>query len=377
MIKVGVVTFFKNNNYGSVLQCYALQQVLKELGVQPVALNQQERGLSWKWKKLFRVLCLGFGIVRYPKRCKNVFKSAKESRRSCAELSVQTRKAFDEFVDSTIIYKDQSFSGLKKSKEYSFFISGSDQVWGTSGYFLNPFMFLRFAPKEKRYAYAASFGADDCPIWYEKKVKKYINEYERVSVREQAGVHITRTMGINARLDIDPTMLLGATQWRKISAAFNDKNCLFAYFLNEPSDLAIEHINKIIEKDEIERVVIAPYRFDKMNKINSQVQYSELSPNEFLGVVDGAKIVCTDSFHGAVFSIIFRKRFYSYYRQYTHGVSQNNRIETLLKSFSLQNQLIVDGNSFGNPDYSSIDLVLQKSSDYAVDFLRGIIEENT
>ena len=376
MNRVGIVTFFKNNNYGSVLQCYALQQVLKDLGVKPIALNQEERGLKWKLKKILRVLYLGFSIIKYPNRCRNVFQSALESKRSCAELAEQTRDKFNDFVEQNIIYKNQSFLELKECEEYSFFISGSDQVWGTSGYFLNPFMFLRFAEKRKRYAYAASFGADKCPRWYENTLKKYISEYERISVREQSGLDIVKKFGVDARIDVDPTMLLDVEQWRKISTTMHTKNCMFAYFLNEPSDIAIEHINNVIARDNIEQVIFAPYKFEIANKINSRVDYKSLSPNEFLGIVDAAKVVCTDSFHGAVFSIIFRKKFYSYYRQYTHNELQNNRIETLLKHFELQNQLIVDKNIFSIPDFTTVNLVLEKDKKHAVDYLKEIIEEN-
>lgn len=376
MDNVGVVTFFKNNNYGSVLQCYALQQVLKQLGVQPVALNQQEIGFEWKIKRIGRILCLFISTIRYPDRVKSVYKSIEESKRSCTELSDKTRYSFDIFIEKNITYKNQSFSELKKAKDYSFFISGSDQVWGTSGYFLNPFMFLRFAEKNKRYSYAASFGADECPVWFEKKLRKYISEYKKISVREQTGLDTVKSFGLEARIDIDPTMLLEASEWRKISTNHEYSKTIFAYFLNEPSDIAIEHINRIIERNNIEKVIASPYKFNNLERIHSRVEYRSISPDEFLGLIDSSEVVCTDSFHGAVFSIIFCKEFYSYYRKYTHNSPQNNRIETLLKHYMLQDQLIINSGVFSEPNYSQIESLLQNDRIKAIEYLSEVIGEN-
>ena len=86
-------------------------------------------------------------------------------------------------------------------------------------------------------------------------------------------------------------------------------------------------------------------------------------------------MICTDSFHGAVFSMIFKKLFFSYYREYSHGMPQNNRIETLLKHFLLQSQLVREADNYSIPDYSSFELIIEEERKKSMTYLRKIIGE--
>lgn len=374
MKKIGIVTFFNNYNYGSVLQCYALQEILKKLGVESIVLNQIETGIRWKLKKFGRLCELFISCIKYPSRWGVVYKSYAESKRSCEMLSYKTREGFEQFINKNINYRNISFEELRKSKEFNGYLSGSDQVWGTSGYFLNPFMFLRFASKEKKFSYAASFGTDQCPRWYIRKIKKYISDYRYISVREKAGYDLVKEMGYDSIIHIDPTLLFSDVFWRKKT---RDKKCkyLFLYFLNEPSELAIKHINNLIEYKKINKVIATPYRFNNYRKINIQVENVDLSPEEFLITVDNAQMICTDSFHGAVFSIIFKKIFYSYYREYSHGMPQNNRINTLLEHFFLHEQLVKKEDNYNIPDYKSFDLIIDEDRKKSIRYLQKIIGE--
>ena len=374
MKKIGMITFFNNYNYGSVLQCYALQQALRNLNVDAIVLNQVETGLRWKIKKIGRLCGLFISCIKYPNRWKLVYKSYIESKRSCATLSYKTRISFEKFIDKNIKYRNISFEQLKNTKDYDGFLSGSDQVWGTSGYFLNPFMFLGFADKDKRYSYAASFGTDQCPQWYMKKIKKYLSEYRYISVREESGYNFVKAMGYDTTVHIDPTMLFSDLFWRRKTKDRNNKY-LFLYFLNEPSELAINHINNLIESKKFDTVIAAPYRFCNYKKINIEIESVELSPEEFLNTIDSAQMICTDSFHGAVFSMIFKKLFFSYYREYSHGMPQNNRIETLLKHFLLQSQLVREADNYSIPDYSSFELIIEEERKKSMTYLRKIIGE--
>lgn len=372
MKKIGVVTFFNNYNYGSVLQCYALQQILSELNVVPTVLNQVEGGKRWKIKKIGRLFELLISCIKYPNRWKAVQKSYAESKRSCEELSDKTKEKFEKFINKNINYKDVSYEQLSKTEEYDGYISGSDQVWGTSGYFLNPFMFLGFTNKEKKYSYAASFGSDQCPQWYKKKIKKYLADYKLISVREESGYEFVKKMGYDVMIHIDPTMLFDDSFWRK---KIEDKKgkYIFLYFLNEPSELAIKHINNLLNLKSIDKVIATPYKFKGYENIDSSVEFVSLSPDEFLNTVDNAQTICTDSFHGAVFSIIFRKQFFSYYRKYNHGMPQNNRIETLLKHFLLESQLVNKSDNYSIPDYAFFDLVINDERKNAKEYLKKIV----
>lgn len=372
--KVGIVTYFKNYNYGSVLQCYSMQQLIKKFGFNPIALEQSEKGISWCVRKYIRLLILGMSCLRYPQRGKNIYKSMNESRRSCTTLPLNTREKYDIFLTKYIISETISFNTLSKSsQDYYCFISGSDQVWSTSGYFLNPYMFLQFASKEKRFSYAASFGSDDCPPWYKNKIKKYLNGYVRLSVRENSGLKIIKSLNLDAKIHVDPALLLTVNEWNNIAKMPKDQDYIFLYFLNSPSETAIKHIKMLVEQYPNLKIVCAPYYFDKLDKSFFNIVHAELSPEEFLGTINNATIICTDSFHGVVFSIIYKKVFYVYMRDYTHGVSQNNRIITLLEHYLLQSQYVNDFNNFCIPDYKKTDLMIAEDQHRSFAYLRDIL----
>ena len=375
MKKIGIITFFSNYNYGSVLQCYALQQIIRYLGADPIAIKQSESGFQWKVKKTKRLFEFAFSLLKYPYRLKYVYENYKESKRSCNDMSEATTKLFDRFIDKNIRYELCSYKELNHLDPYDGYLSGSDQVWGTSGYFLNPFMFLRFTHKSKRFSYAASFGTDSFPKWYESKLRKFISGYTKLSVREETGKTIIENFGLNVTRHVDPTLLLDKDEWDYIAQA-KIQDGIFLYFLNKPSDLAIEHINNLILKNKTCKVYAAPYSFDEYSRINCSVEIIDLSPEEFLGMISKANVICTDSFHGAVFSVIYRKCFYSYYRQYSHKGVQNNRIETLLNHYKLDSQLINNSNLFYVPDYSYADEMIKDDRNKAIDYLRCIIEDD-
>lgn len=379
MKKIGVITFFKNYNYGSVLQCYAFQQTLLNQGENPVVINEVEHGIKWKIKKICRILKLLFSLIKYPQRLKKVSESRKESKRSCESLTKRTIEMYDEFIDKYIVSENRSYDELRKKSiqnEYKFFISGSDQVWGTSGYFLNPFLFLGFAPKSKKYSYAASFGSDYCVKWYEKSIRKYLKDYNKISVREEAGLKILQNYEIHGEIHVDPTMLLTKKEWEEIIEIPNNDDYIFLYFLNEPSKLAIQHIKKIIQDNHILNVFVAPYNFQIIKEELEGVKVCELSPTLFLGMIHNAKYVCSDSFHGIVFSILFNKNFYVYYRQYMHGLPQNNRLETLLKHFNFENQYVKEIDNMSIPNYENVDSILEKDRQDSINYLNEILGGN-
>ena len=375
MKKVGIVTFFKNYNYGSVLQCYALQQVLYKFNIQPVALNQIEKGIRWKIIKAVRLAKLLLSVAAYPQRGIYVYKNYRESKRSCETLPDKIREGFDSFVRKNIYYENHSFDDLKKEGVFIGYISCSDQVWGTSGYFLNPYMFLQFTKKENRYAYAASFGSDKCPKWFAKKLRSYLYGYNKLSVREVSGLEILNQFGLESQIHVDPTLLLDVNEWKQIASNNHIKNYIFLYFLNEPSTLAINHINMLIKKNDIRYVLACPYKFRNYSEVNANIVFVNLSPEEFIGTIENARIVCTDSFHGSAFSIIFRRAFFTYYRQYAHNAVQNNRIETLLSHYMLQNQIVKEETNYNIPDYSMVTKIIENDRRSALTYLQLIIED--
>lgn len=377
MKNIVIVTLYRNNNYGSNLQCYALQTVIKKMGFNPITLYQSEKGCLWQLKRIVRKIQFVFSLILYPLRLKTFKKHYLESGRSVESFGENAEFMMNQFVEKRINDIDISYRDAKKmvNKENLVCISGSDQVWSLNSPFLNPFLFLRFAPKKLRHSYAASFGTDFCPNWFKHKLKKYLKDFTSLSIRENTGQEIVKKyVGCNARIDIDPVLLLTNKEWKNLfcnNELVSNERFAFLYFLNEPSNEAIEHINILIKQIKITQVFYTPYKSDKIESTICYAKYKELSPEDYLNHIDNASFISTDSFHGGVFSAIFNKEFYVYRRNYSNGISQNNRIETFLKRYRLSNQYINDDfESRKIPDYSYFNKIVGNDQKSAYTYLK-------
>lgn len=358
MKKIGLVTFFRNYNYGSLLQCYAMQSILEDLDFEVKVLNQVESGIYWKIRMLVKKISFLLSCIVYPKRIEKFYKFSKESERSCAELSINVKEAFEQFINLNINQENVSFTQMKRDNSFFMFICGSDQVWSLTAPFLNPFMFLKFANDNKRVSYAASTGTDVIPPWYNRQLKYFLKGFRSVSVRESSVIESFKTINCdNIEHHIDPTLIKNDKFWISKSTncpAIKPGDYIVLFFLNKPSKIAIEHIN-YLNKDRGYNIYAFPYKFDKYSFISDKINHIDVRPEEFVRVLNGAIFICTDSFHGVAFSINLRKEFFVYNREYSAGTGQNTRIECILKRYNLMSRLIIEysQNPSLNVDYSS------------------------
>ena len=375
MKKIGLVTFFQNYNYGSVLQCFAMQSVLEELGCEVKELKQTEKGLYWFVRRLFIKIAFVISCIFYPERFIKYKRYLQESQRSCLDISTNVRFWFDSFVSNYLHSENVSFYQMKKDDSFHLFICGSDQVWSLSAPMLNPFMFLQFASKAKRVSYAASTGTDIIPPWYKRRLKRYIDSFDYVSVREPSLIPSLKSIDCNkVQSHLDPTLLRTSEFWIKNSSlcpAVKSKNYIVLFFLNKPSFIAIKHIKQVIKNQTI-AIYAFPYQFESYHEISDRIQKIDVSPTEFIRVFSDAELIFTDSFHGVAFSINLKKEFYVYNREYAAGTSQNARIECVLKQFNLSSRLILDPQQDGEMigDYSNI---LEKERQRSLKYLKEVL----
>ena len=338
MHKVGLVTLHEHN-YGSALQCYATRAYLKGKGYNSdVICEAGEYGLLKRYFK--RVLELGMLCLSHIRETKDIIKVFKSQRRGALRNSVKTENSISRFNHLHLSCKYYSRKGLEeiaKSDEYQFFLSGSDQVWNGRQIDNVYLHFLRFAPKEKRIAWAPSFGGSTIARYNKKRYSRYITEYNMLSVREKSGIDIINNL--TGREDVtflsDPVMLLDANGWRNCysnneTVERPEVKYVLAFFLDKASDQAIRAIKKLEEENGLP-VYTVGYPHEEFLS-----QLVDGSPWDFLTMIDGAEYVLTDSFHATVFSIIFHKKFYTFERQYVHGHSQSTRITELLTDCQLQ-----------------------------------------
>lgn len=326
---IGIVTINDLNNYGNRLQNYATVQYLEKLGFEVNTLIISQRNIKTTIRKIAELLKLKKKIAKH---------WSEEYKNRLSKNQLERYELFKDFSYRYCNIKQISYwKGFHKkiNKECDYFITGSDQVWNPLIGRGKDWEFLDFSDKEKNISWSASFGISEIPDKYKKKFKKYIMNIDNVSVREEAGVDIVNKLtGKKAELLIDPTMMISSDEWRSCAKAPNIEipdRYILSFFLGEKDEKRKEQLNKLAQKNNCEII-------DLLDK-DCEVLY-KTGPEEFIYLIENATLVCTDSFHASVFSILLDRPFYVFGRQGS-GNNMNSRITTLLSKFNLMDRLFV------------------------------------
>lgn len=335
MNKVLLTTVFSGYNYGSSLQALAGKTLLNELGYdcQLVAMKSLVKGRDIRFKKLATILWRSL-TVKGTSGSKSLNTYQSTYRKTMIGDST-TR--FDKFIDEILQPSYLSWIELQSlAKECKACFAGSDQIWNSSTMYIDPLYYLRFAPAEKRVSFAPSFGRDFIADYNRELMGKWISEFAHISIREDSGVKLIKELtGRDAVHLVDPTLMLDGETWRKtLNITKREGNYILAYFLDKPSEKARVAIKDMKERLGCE-VVAIPYQFDEMDYCDKMVP---TGPIEFLDLIDNAKFVLTDSFHGMAFSINFHTPFCVFGRSYGSAHSQNSRVESLLNKLYMRDR---------------------------------------
>lgn len=331
--KVLLTTVFSGYNYGSSLQALAGKIILQEMGYdcQLVAQKSLVKGRDIRFGKLLTILTRSLLL-----RGKNGSKALSTYQGSYNKTMVgNSAERFARFTEEILQPQYLSWKGLEKAaKVCKICFAGSDQIWNSSTMYVDPMYYLRFAPLEKRVAFAPSFGRDFVADYNKEKMSRWIGEFAHLSVREDSGVTLIKEMTGNDAIQlIDPTLMVNGEKWKRtLEIADKKDNYILAYFLDNPSDKARKAILEL--KEALHCVVIGiPYQFEDMSYCDKVVP---TGPIEFLDLVNNAKCVITDSFHGTAFSINLHTPFYVFGRAYGSAHSQNSRVESILRKMNMQ-----------------------------------------
>lgn len=352
MKKIAIVTLNGYFNYGNRLQNYALQEFLNSLGfnVQTIRFNRDKKKNKYKpYLSKVKKLITNPSAYSIEKKRHEVFIDF--SNRYIAE----TERIFN--VDDDLTHLDL---------EFDYFVAGSDQVWNPSMNRVSSFFFLDFAEENKRIAYAPSFGISKLPDQVILDYQKWIKEIPYLSVREEKGAKIIKDLtGREVSVLVDPTLLLTKEKWINVSKAAKKKPAdeyLLTYFLGEIPKEYKKQIKKIANVKGLKIINLG----DKNEKDTYRT-----GPSEFIDYINDCSVFCTDSFHGAVFSILMEKPFIVYERK--GAVSMYSRIDTLLNKFNLTSRK--DSNikldDVMDIDYSHVTTILEAERQKSIDFLRN------
>ena len=377
MRKIAIVNRTNLKNYGSVLQAYALCESIRSLGYDSEIIWEAGNVSKNYDLRIRKIISTGVKLLTHPRLISSTFSSVKYVQQQT--ISEKTIEMFDRFVYSFVKRKFYPVKKMKKNqvgKIYDKFVCGSDQVWCTTTTYVDPLMYLRFVPKEKRIAYAPSLGRDYIPSYNARQIRKYINEIPYVSVREYTGKKLIKDLtGRDVPVVVDPTFLLHKLKWDevKIEPSINQEYFL-CYFLSIPTQQTQEKILKYIEQTG--KIVIALN--SKLEFIENKVRviYPDCGPGEFIGYVSKANCVLTDSYHGMLFSIIYQRQFWSIEREYGE-FDQSCRQLSVLKMLNLEERYLKlkDSISEREIDYTAVINKLQCEIEKSIQYIQVALEK--
>lgn len=352
-MKIGIVTQPLYNNYGGLLQNYALQQVLMRMGHEV---------------KTIDFVCRQSFIRYFLSICKqllvSVLKRKKHLVGEYVEFPMVRAENINSFVQRFIHTTRTVYKYTRKfvqEEKFDAVITGSDQVWRPMYNMYLEDMFLKFVPdKVCKIAYAASFGVDnwEYSASQTERCARYAKRLRKISVREKSGVDLCNNqLHVDATWVLDPTMLAERDVYKSLLLEDVGTNFLFAYILDAtPEKLAF--IKKIAQKKNLEV------------RVYSADQNAELSVEEWVSMIAYAELVVTDSFHGTVFSILFHREFLSIVNQ-ERGVA---RLSSLLAPLGLLYRMSNITHQHAVPtdtiDWASVDEKLEEERKRSIDFLR-------
>lgn len=353
MKKIAIVTLQDSNNYGNRLQNYAVQEVLKDMGNKPYSLVINDNNKKMEIKKWLLKNLLNKIPNRY-----NAF--------------AQRYKCFVNFNELYMNLKYINFEELK-SINCDNVVIGSDQVWNPHIVTdeMSEFYFARFIDNNKRIPFSPSFGFSEIPPEQEVKYKEWISEIPRISVREEAGCKIIKDLiERDSEVLIDPTLMLDKDKWMYISKKPKinlNENYILKYFLGTPSKKHTDFINEIARENSLTE-------YELLDK-NIPELYGT-GPSEFIELINKSSLICTDSFHGCVFSIIFNKPFIVFDRD-GNGAGMNSRIINLLSKFKLERKKFecIDKNKIFENEYSESYKILEVERNKVLKFLRESMKD--
>lgn len=338
-MKIGIITHWKDkDNYGAILQTYALQKYLRNLGHDAYVIRYYAKSESKST------------VQRFKKLLRNPFVIFKR-RKFKALLKLNSRwnelRDFDTFRNEYISLSPMIYYGLEEIQntppEADVYITGSDQVWcGDLNNKQNWAFFLDFGTDTtKRIAYAASFGRSYFPCVDERKFQELVSRFNAVSIREGNGIKMCLVRGIKAVRCLDSTLILEANIYKELMAPRKHSgHYVFFYTVNvtNKKELYWNKLYPYLKERGIKAIVTTGSGYKLAEEMFEGAEYDYATVKEWLSNIYYADSVITASFHGVAFSLMLQKNFVYMPLQGKYSTG-NDRVLDLLKSVDLMNRV--------------------------------------
>lgn len=360
-MKIGILTFHCAHNYGAVLQCYALQEYLKNCGHNVSVIDYRPTYFT-KTREYLKFSPRLFVTKQLSLLPKTFYEAVK-----FCNARINKWNAFENFIRTRLnLYQPvREFDG----KDFEVCIVGSDQVWNsqiTGGVFDKMFFGVNF--KCDVISYAASTITSGYTIDEENTLKSLLSKFKAISVREQSLSDALTKLGIrDTSVVLDPTILAGSTPLKKLISKHKINKSYVAVYMVKQDPNLIEYANKYCTKHNLSLIEIA----NDFSNERYKTKIYTAGIEDFVTIINNAQFVITNSFHGTAVSILLQKQFVA--------IRQNgpidNRIDQILIDFKLRNRFIQydDSTTLDEIDYDIVNRNIEIYRQKSISFLTNAL----
>lgn len=363
MKKVGILTFHNTTNYGAALQAYALQTKINHMGYKCDTIDYINKEIEDIYK---------------PKNIKDI-KGIKQFAKYLLNNNNQ-KKVYNTFSK---FYKEHMKFSKRVNKtnvcelnnDYDKFIVGSDQVWNLNLSYQDQNYYLKFVTDNvKKNSYAASFGYKEVPEEYKEFTKNALSEFHNISVRENQGRDIIKSLlNRDVSVVLDPTLLLERKEWTDLinDEKKEEQEDYILLYIVSPNEEIIKFSRMLAKKYNCKILWIN----NTIKKLKGIKNIRGCGPIEFLKYIKNAKYIVTTSFHGVALSVALNKQFF-------YGLSKeknnfNSRIISLVDILKLCDRDIASysNDKIQNINYDEINSILEKQREISIEYLKKVLSE--
>ena len=369
MLHTGLITFHFAHHYGAQLQAYATMRAIQGLGHECEIIDYR---------------------LPHTTRTNQLFKKSGSLRDTVSDVHTALHYApfkrrfdrFEAFVTQEMVLSPRQYTSFDQLNAqppaYDVYVAGSDQIWNPyifQNQQFDPSFLLAFVREGRRIAYAPSLGVPQLPEDKAAQLRDYLAPFSALSVREKRGqVLLEQMTGREARVVLDPTLLLRREDWAALAAPPKGSGpYILCYFVSDPGEAA-PYALALSERTGLPIVQLAGAR----RKIpGARDLVFDAGPKEFLGLFQGASYVVTNSFHGAVFSLQFGRPFFTSMSPKERDEPTFSRIYSLLSRLGCTDRVIgLDATAPVDApmDYEAVNARLEETRADSLSYLKAALE---
>ncbi|MBE5919037.1 MAG: polysaccharide pyruvyl transferase family protein [Pseudobutyrivibrio ruminis] len=360
-MKVGILTFHAVQNYGAMLQAYALSETINGMGHSCEVIDYRSASIEKQYKPI------QLKEIKHPKGFLKSLPMISHKKKLQREV--------DDFVANIMRTSKKKYDLSNISScvdDYDVIIVGSDQVWNLNASGGDTTYLLDFVSDDKKRAsYAASISVKDPDDEYKSLLKNQLSRYKFISVREtDAKDLLEELLTRDIYVTIDPTLLIDSEKWINISQDTDEQDYILLYMMTVNADLRKY-------ATELSRRKGLPVKYVSLYEPKAEGCEMVFAPSviDWINLHRNAKYVVTNSFHGMVFSIVFQKKF-AY--GLTKNAGKNTRLSNLLEQIGIGDRVanIDDLDKIDTPiDYESVENKLVDLRDGSMNYLKMVLAE--